>query len=505
MLNRAQRRQLAGQSKAQPVSVPAPIGGWNTRDALDAMTPTDATVLDNWYPTTGKVTLRKGYSSHATGVGAGNVDFVAQYHAGSRHKLLAASATNVYDASSSGAATSLKSGFTNGQWQHVNFNGYLIMVNGDDTPQQYDGSSLTDSTITATDVTVSSLNGIAVFKNRLYLWKTGGQDFWYLGVNAITGTLTKFPLSRVGQFGGNLVAVATWTLDGGNGIDDYAVFVMSSGEVIVYSGTDPGDANAWSLVGVYHIAEPLGARGIVKEGGDLRIMTTRDYVSLKDVLINGQLGTASKVSGAVVSAAESVAPLTFGWQALMYRRGGMAIFNVPNTDGTFDQHVQNLVTKAWCRFTDIPARCWGVFAEDLYFGSTDGTVYKADTGNTDGSDAIQGDGRQAWNSFGSAIRKRLTAVRPVVSSQGGISYEIGVGFDFRDANVSAASSTPQAGAVWDVALWDITPWSADSVTEINWRVASGSGQNLSPGLRVAGKQEISWLRTDFRIEVGINL
>lgn len=505
MLSRKQRHALAGQSKAQPVSVPAPIGGWNTRDALDAMAPTDATLLDNWFPTTGKVTLRKGYASHATGVGAGNVDFVAQYHAGSKQKLLAASASNVYNASSAGAAVSLKNGFTNGQWQHVNFNGYMIMVNGADRPQQYDGSDLDTSTMTATDVTVTSLNGIAVFKNRLYLWKTSGQDFWYLGVNAVTGTLTKFPLSRVGQFGGNLIAVGTWTLDGGAGIDDYAVFIMSSGEVIVYSGTDPGDATAWSLVGVYSIAEPLGVRGVVKEGGDLRIMTTHDYVSLKDVLTNGQLGTASKVSGAVVEAAESTAPLTFGWQALMYRRGGMAIFNVPNSDGTFDQHVQNLVTKAWCRFTNIPARSWTVFSEDLYFGSTNGVVYKADSGNLDGTAAIQGDGRQAWNSFGSAIRKRLCAARPVVSSQGDIAYQIGIGFDFRDASVGEAASTPEQGAVWDVALWDIAQWSADAVVEINWRVASGSGQSLSPRLRVSGKQEISWLRTDFRLEVGINL
>ena len=85
----------------------------------------------------------------------------------------------------------------------------------------------------------------------MYIWDTSSANFWYGNVNAIGRTFTKFPLSRVVPHGGNLTAMATWNHDGGDGIDDYALFIMSSGDVAIYQGSNPADANNWALVGVY--------------------------------------------------------------------------------------------------------------------------------------------------------------------------------------------------------------------------------------------------------------
>ena len=52
----------AKQNTATTASIPAPIGGWNGRDSLAAMSPTDAVQLVNWYPTPTDVTMRKGYT-----------------------------------------------------------------------------------------------------------------------------------------------------------------------------------------------------------------------------------------------------------------------------------------------------------------------------------------------------------------------------------------------------------------------------------------------------------
>ena len=70
-------------------TIPAPIGGWNRRDALDVMPPQDAVTLDNWFPGTGKVAVRRGYTQHATGLGSSNVDTIAEYSKGTTKKLLA--------------------------------------------------------------------------------------------------------------------------------------------------------------------------------------------------------------------------------------------------------------------------------------------------------------------------------------------------------------------------------------------------------------------------------
>ena len=62
---------ILGQSKqrtALTASLPSPIGGWNARDSLASMSPTDAVVLNNFFPTPTDVTLRKGYTNISTGI-----------------------------------------------------------------------------------------------------------------------------------------------------------------------------------------------------------------------------------------------------------------------------------------------------------------------------------------------------------------------------------------------------------------------------------------------------
>ena len=54
--------QRSKQNTAKTASVPAPIGGWNARDSLANMSPTDAVQLVNWFPTPTDVTMRKGYT-----------------------------------------------------------------------------------------------------------------------------------------------------------------------------------------------------------------------------------------------------------------------------------------------------------------------------------------------------------------------------------------------------------------------------------------------------------
>jgi len=502
MMNKAIVRADRARNKAQAYSVTAPVGGWNTRDARDDMPEEDAVLLDNWWPTIGKCEVRKGQVEHATGIGSGDVESMFEYRAASSHKLIACGGGGIYDATISGAASALATGFTEDQWQGVNFAGYLHMVNGADTGRTYDGTTLAAMTWTGSGFTLADMDGIQAHKHRLYMWDTDTQDFWYGGVDGITGTMTKFPLSRVTQLGGNLIAMVSWTLDNGAGIDDLAAFVMSSGQVVVYSGSDPGDASDWSLVGVFNIGEPMHKRGFLQAAGDAVITTTNDYVSMAEVLRDGQIGTASKLTGAVMDASTNRA--LNGWQSVLWKKGHMMLFNVPSSDGTYDQHAINTVTGAATRFKGIPARCWAVFDTDLYFGAGNGKIYQYSGADDDGAN-IDADGQQAWNDFGSAQTKRLCAHRPILETQGNISYEIGTGFDFRRALTPAATPTVGVGATWDVAEWDVDAWSAENQVDVNWRIAAGFGQNLSTRLRVSAQQEVSWLRTDYRLERGSNL
>lgn len=483
----ARNNRIIGQS------VPSPYGGWNTRDALGAMSQTDAVVLDNWFPTVGDVVTRKGYTEHVTGLGNGAVETVAEYHSGADRHLIASCDGELFDATTS--ASSLGSGYSNDRWQTVNFNGLLVMVNGQDTPVSYDGSSV--SNMSWSGLTSSTLIGVAVSHNRLFFWADNSQSFWYASVNAISGPLDEFNLSRVARFGGKIVSIFNWTVDTGEGMDDKTVILFSSGQAAIYSGTDPGDSTNWSLQGVYDIGEPAAHRGMVQIGSDVRIITSTDYISFPELLARG-LGKPTKASGALQKA-YSAQSESFGWHAVFFPEGPFALFNVPTSSG-YVQHVLNTTTNAWCRFTDIKAHAWTTFDGGIYYGGDSGVIYKFWDGASDNGSAINAEGLQAWSNFGSDFRKRVTTYRIILTTIGDLDYSSSIGYDFINPSALSPQTISSTGTPWG-SPWG-SPWSPGSTVTEYWNMAVGSGVSVAPKVKVSASKSVSWLRTDMRAEIG---
>lgn len=506
------RIQGGAQPFTQPSSVPAPVKGWNTRDELDAMDPLDAVTLDNFFPDTTGVTSRKGFASYATGMGTDPVETLAQFQSGSTSRFLAACGDSIFNISSPGAVgAALGTGFGNARWQTTNFLGRLFLCNGADTVQVYDGATLVNATFSG--VTLSTLIGVFQYQQRLFFWADNSSGFWYAQLNSITGALNFFDLAAFCPQGANLVSISSITHDGGNGVLDFVAFIMSSGDMLLYYGNDPGSSSAWQLVGRYRVAIPANIRGVCSYGGESYVTTYDDYLPIQQQLVAlklGQLPPRSKVSGAV-QAAMIANKNGFGWQALYYPKGRYLLFNVPNTDGTFDQHVCNtsLPTQPWCRFKGMNASCWGLYGDNLYFGGASGAAYKADDLFLDNDQPINSEVQQAWNKVGSAQTKRMASVRPIVQSSQG-SYDFAVGFDYGTLNVPSptaldgAAITDDGGTpITDDGGTDITV----GVTGINvaWRVSGGTGTAFSFGMKTVSASQTSWLRTDFRLEPGIGL
>ncbi|NDE81357.1 MAG: hypothetical protein EB037_10650, partial [Actinobacteria bacterium] len=96
------RRRLIQRTSNNVASLPAPVGGWNARDALANMAPTDAVTLENLFPGVSSVALRGGYVEHATGM-SGQVETLMTYNGGSSDKMFAIVGGKIYDVTSSGA------------------------------------------------------------------------------------------------------------------------------------------------------------------------------------------------------------------------------------------------------------------------------------------------------------------------------------------------------------------------------------------------------------------
>src|SRR5688500_11248610 len=128
-------------------TIPAPTGGWNARDALENMAPTDAVDLVNWIPGNGVLTGRGGSRTVMQDLGS-SVGTLIPYEGDTATKLLAAIGGEIADVTGFVSATTLASGFTSNRWQYASFDNSMVLVNGLNAAQVYDGTTITPMVIT---------------------------------------------------------------------------------------------------------------------------------------------------------------------------------------------------------------------------------------------------------------------------------------------------------------------------------------------------------------------
>jgi len=506
------RAAKAQKSRSVPKTIPAPVGGWNKRDALADMGESDAVTLTNLFPTPTAVLARSGFSQWATGFPT-QVETVMAYAGSTTNKLLGISGGSVYDASSNGAvgATAL-SGLSNSRWQYINIatpgGNFLEMCNGVDGVYTFDGTTWTSRNGAITGVTPQNLIGINAHKNRVWFIEVGTLKAWYLPVQSITGAASALDLSAFASRGGYLMAMMTWTIDAGYGVDDLAVFITSNGEAIVYRGTDPSSASTWALVGVFWIGSPVGRRCFVKYKGDALIITQDGLFPLSGALqssrLNPRVALTDKIQYAMSSAVTSYGT-NFGWQILPYPKQNMLVMNIPVTTGNSQQqYVMNTITGAWCNFTGWNANCFELYQDDLYFGRSN-YVGKAWSSQSDNGGAIFLDGLQAFSTYGSAGQvKRFTMMRPTVLIDSVQTINAGMNIDFDLSSPASAIGTVSfSGSTWDTGTWDSATWTDALTVSKQWQGCVGVGYYGAPHIQAnLNGANMQWVSTDVVMEAG---
>lgn len=496
------------------VSLPAPTGGWNARDPIGEMGPNDAVYLTNWFPRPSSVDLRSGYTQFATGMPS-QVETVMAYAGGATDKLFAISNGNIYNITAGGAVgAAVVSGLSNSRSQYINVatsgGQFLMAVNGANKLRGYDGTNWWtdgDGTHDITGVDTSTLIHINLFKNRVWFVQKDTLVVWYLGTNAIAGAASSIDLRSVAKLGGYVMAMGTWTIDAGQGVDDYAVFVTNKGEVIIYQGTDPSSANTWALKGVWLLGAPVGRRCLQKLAGDLLLICQDGLLPLAQALqssrVNPRVALTDKIQSAMSEAVTNYGS-TFGWQTLYFPRDNMLMLNVPVSVGSQQQYVMNTITKSWCNFTGWNANCWELYQDIPYFGGN-GFVGKAATGMSDNNTNIVADAKQAFNYFGARGQlKRFTMMRPILNSNAQPAFTSGVNVDFNDDGITGLPNfSATSYGLWDAGTWDTSLWSGGLSIIKNWQGVNGIGYcgAIRLGLQSQGIQ-VDWLSTDMVMEKG---
>jgi hypothetical protein len=488
------------QQIAECVPIPAPVKGWNARDPIQNMDPSYAIRLINWFPRFGDVALRNGYRNYCTGLG-GAVQTGAEFSGrdGTR-KSIAAANGKIWDVSTLSTPVQLATGFSSNKWQCQNFSApaqsYLIMVNGVDTPQLYNGSTIAATTFTG--ATQANLNNVGIYRNRLYFTYNNDTTFYYThNTNAISGALDSYDVGSLLWFGGFPVFAGSVTQNFGSRSDDYFIVITQMGEVLTFTGSYPAGADFY-FSGRYKIPPLIGKRGVKLIGSDVIFLTQQGPIPLSSVQ-NAANDEAAflRITDAIQYAFQQAASSyksNFGWEFVDYPQGLYRLINIPYAPGSQSyQYVVNARTGAWTQFTGWNANCFWTYKDDLYFGDNNGNVCQADYGQSDNNSAITTSFKTAFNYLGNPkTKKPVKFVRPYITASSSVTLPLNIDVDFQDQFIAPTAVAPGSSqSNWDMFKWDQLAWGASDTQYLN-PTTSIAGQ--APGNCIAVRCDCTFSR-----------
>lgn len=494
------RKAVKGMKVSSSYSLPAPYGGWNARDSVAQMKEDQALTMSNVFPDTGEVMVRKGYSVFASDIG-GSVESIMVYNSpAGTQSMFCAAGTAIYNATAGGViGAGVQTGLTNARWQSVNFtnsagDSYLCCFNGADSPRYWNGTtwiSITAvSTPAITGLTASTIINATVHKRRLWLVQVNSLKAWYLPVDSVGGAAAALDIGGIAYNGGYIVALGTWTIDAGEGMDDYFCIATSEGQLVVYRGTDPSDATKWVLVGVWDVGQPLGYRCLYKYKSDLLFLSKEGVLPLSALITTGRSDARVSVTDKITQAMASASALysaNYGWDLMYYPEANMLLVNIPAGTNSQQQYAMNTVTGNWGGpFSSLKAVCWALFDGQPYFGS-DGYIGRFwDSLDDDGSN-IAFNIQQSYSYLGSKGRlKKIKSVRPAILSDGTPSVLMGINVDYEQREIfgSITFSAPSY-ALWDSGVWDLGLWGGALSLYNDWQTVNAIGTSIS--IRMKGE------------------
>lgn len=522
-------------------SMPAPIRGWYVGSPMADAPAGTAFLLENAFPEYDFVRARGGALEFASGM-TDPVRALIPFTNGVIAKLFAYAGITIFDATSGGPNPPFAVTGLNGvaEVSYTQYGGTgpqtLVVANGVDPLHFYNGTTWSTTPAWTGDLTTNNekISFVWQYNHRLYGIAEESMHVYYTAVNAIGGPTTVFPMAPLMRLGGKLVAGGTWTQYTVSG-EQYTWFVISSeGEVVVFTGSFPGDdgstqggvpGRAWTQQGCYKIGRPLAKNCINTVGGDAAILTEDGIVALSKVMYLDQIALNFTAITQPIAPAFREAVLARagqpGWQMTLWPGRYMGIICMPQLSGKPNiQFIANARTGFWCRYSGWDARCFaihGLLEKNLFYGTSDGRIMQAETGGMDDSKAYTATIFYSYNAVGSqdvtatgSLGSQLSGQQQLSASQAisrklvtmvrtrfqtnmlGLNPAISINTDYDTTvpSLPSPSGTIQAGTNWDTAKWDADSWGGAIFRQTQvWRPVYAMANVVAPIIQVTLKTE----------------
>jgi hypothetical protein len=268
-------------------------------------------------------------------------------------------------------------------------------------------------------------------------------------------------------------------------------------------------------VGRYDLAPPLGKNAVMRAGGELLIATTEGIIPISSAITKdvAALALAAITRSIEPEWKKEVLARNLPWDMLKWPTYNMAIVALPTEassgtggfdtgfDGGFDVgtepatgpapycFVVNVQTGGWTKYTNWNTRCLGLFEDWAYFGTTAGTVMKAEVSGSDDGQPYECAVVWQFDHLGDIgpthlvqqLRTTFLASVPFTPRASlSTNYVIKL-----PAAPPAAAGNP-SGSEWDVGLWDVAVWDAqgEKTVTTHWTSAGRTGFCVAPQVQV---------------------
>ena len=533
----AGRRKRPSPQVTRPDFLPPLQGGINAIAGAATAPRGDALYLYNMIPSEFGVRVRLGYAEYCEPVPLGDgikTLIPVDPQDGDPKKLFACTSDGIYDVGTAGgtpvkvqdfgsktvlAGWCVWTNFTNIAGQYVlvcdSANGYFIYdVDADTWSQVAMGVSAGE----IDGVDPETFDYVMVWKNRVWFIERGTGTGWYLPVGQITGTVESFEFGNKFKYGGHLKALYNWTLDGGEGIDDYVMALSSAGDMLIYKGSNPEVFGDFIMHGSWFIGQvPAGRQPGEDTGGEMLVLSEYGLIQASKLiaglpLTDAQASISHKINPRINTVlARSINE--HGWQVRQDPKNNLIWVVTPKETGLqYMQFVYQTDTKGWAQFLDLPIKTLEVWDGQLYFGSDDNRIYLY-TNNVDaamladeGASAVAIDWEQlsCFDAYQTpAIFKRVQMMRPQFLAASVPSYSVAARYDFDTSQLSGAPSfVVPAGGVWGSGLWDVDVWGGGYIVNQPLRGGAGLGRYIAIAIRGRSAADTIHVGTDVLYDTG---
>ena len=477
--------------------IPAPVGGWNTKDPLVSMEEKYATYLENLVPTTKSVIRRKGSKKVNTIFSNKEVKGLFSYNATDGTSTIIATGNSTFvNAKTSADLVSTtaeeKPTITSDKWKADQFCNRMYFVNGLDQCCVYDGTNVKKAAYVPYDETTEEevegviFSNVSHYRTRIYFVQSDSLSLWYGGLNYIQGHLTEYDISSLVTQGGRIVYAGASTNEVGTIDANLFCVITSTGEILVFSGYSPS-SETWEIVGHFYVSPVLPtSKGdcYFNYGSDIHMITREGVISVsavlngvKDSLNEAKYKSLTDLISSEFSTEINASKALFGWQGCYSPSNNLILINIPKENLAtheiyYEQFVMQTISQGWCKFTGVNGERWVESDGALYFVTPTGTLYQYtgdydyyDESNPSVETSVTARLETAYNALGvPTLNKKLGLIKPICKSIHFGTTALGVKMDYYTLLEATIPDIPGGKpARWNVGRWDLGAWGDEEV------------------------------------------